>query len=124
MDFSLFSVQKTVSKNNYLIYLSIFIIKSPNFGEIGASFIFKFGEIETLQNSGNLLKIRRDWSLLFGEIEVPELRHGKRETTSSQKQAKTLGIFLLHLLSSFKLLEYYFCLLTFLLYFWDLFPFQ
>ena len=31
----------------------------------------KFGEIGALQNSGNPLKIRRDWSLPFGEIEVP-----------------------------------------------------
>ena len=45
--------------------------KSPKFGEIGASLIFKFGEIGALPNSGNLLKIWRDWSLPFGEIGVP-----------------------------------------------------
>ena len=33
--------------------------------------MLKFGEIGALQNSGNLLKIRRDWSLPFREIEVP-----------------------------------------------------
>ena len=45
--------------------------KIPKFGRIGASFILKFGEIRALQNSGNLLEIRRDWSLPFGEIGVP-----------------------------------------------------
>ena len=33
----------------------------------------KFGEIGALQNSGNLLEIRRDWSLPFGEIGVPHI---------------------------------------------------
>ena len=45
-------------------------INSPKFGQIGASFILIFGEIGALQNSGSLLKIRGDWSLPFGEIEV------------------------------------------------------
>ena len=39
------------------------------------SFILKFGEIGALQNSENRLKIRRDWSLPFGEIEVPRNLH-------------------------------------------------
>ena len=51
--------------------MSIFNIKVQNFGEIGASLILKFGEIGTLQNSGNLLKIWRDWNLPIGEVEVP-----------------------------------------------------
>ena len=38
-----------------------FLHKSPKFGEIGASLILKFGEMGALQNSGNLLKIWRDW---------------------------------------------------------------
>ena len=33
----------------------------------------KFGEIGALQNTGNLLKIRRDWSLPFGGFEVPHI---------------------------------------------------
>ena len=59
-------------------------------GEIGASLILKFGEIGALQNSGNLLKIRRDLSLPFGEIEVPQLTHpGKRWI--ERKDLFTLG---------------------------------
>ena len=69
--FHLFLIWKTVLKLNFLIKVSTFDIKSPKFGGIEASLLFKFGEIGALQNSGNLLKIRRDWSLPFREIGVP-----------------------------------------------------
>ena len=52
----------------FLINVCFFNIK---FGQFGASFILKFGQIEALQNSGNLLKIRGDWSVHFGQMKVP-----------------------------------------------------
>ena len=71
MDFSQIFHLENYSKIYIFNIGEHFYHKNPKFGEIEASLILKFGEIGALQNSRNLLKIRRDWSLPFGEIGVP-----------------------------------------------------
>ena len=74
MDFSPIFHLESYSKIYILNVGGHFQHKSLKLGETGAALIFKFGEIAALQNSGNFLKIRRDWSLPFGEIEVPRTK--------------------------------------------------
>ena len=59
--------------------MSIFNIKIQNSDDIGASLILEAGQIGALQNSGNVLKIKRDWSLPLREIEVPRVIISKVE---------------------------------------------
>ena len=76
-----------------LFYISEhFLYKSQKFEQIAASLILKFEEIGALQNSGNLLKIWRDWSLPFGEIEVPHLNCLLAPLFLSQFSAKSQNL--------------------------------